>query len=73
MWRSRELPVLTSVVGKLDEPNGRASVEDIVAATGLTETEVGQALRNLAQATPPYLAGVETASTDYPIIGLFSA
>jgi hypothetical protein len=68
-WTTRELPVLRALVEKFEDPDTwMVRIEELPAATGLTISEIRQALRALDTAFPPYLTGSGAEELSYPLI-----
>lgn len=68
-WTARDLPVLTYLVERLDDPGThRVDLPEIGPATGLDDHGVERAINALDSASPPYLNGIRVDQAPYPII-----
>jgi hypothetical protein len=70
-WTTRDLPVLRALVS-IFESGGRGGlgvrVHALAVAADMPETEVGNALRALNTASPPYFRGTSMSGLDHPAI-----
>lgn len=70
-WSDRDLPVLSYLVVRFDDPHGRRidNFAEIEEATGLTKEEVERAIFALSEtASPPYVVGISVAQLPYPVV-----
>lgn len=68
-WTGRDLPVLVAIVAIFDQPERyQLRIPELTRICGLPEREVQSALRALANASPPYIAGTSSAELTYPVI-----
>jgi hypothetical protein len=68
-WTRRDFPVLRALVEHFDAPDAvRMDLEEIEAATGLSDDAVKRALRALDEAEPPYIRGIRVGQTTYPVV-----
>lgn len=69
-WTERELPVLQAIVAAFDDPDRHAiRLDELVRLCGLPKRDVQLALRDLSQASPPFIeASAKSWGTTYPVL-----